>query len=83
MERLFITNFVCNDDFTVKLSFNDNTTQTVDVGSFIRKNPHPQYNRYLKLPNFKKAKIEHGNIVWGKNWDLIFPVHNLHAGIVG
>jgi hypothetical protein len=27
-----------------------------------------------------RFKIEDGNIVWGKNWDLIFPAHELHAG---
>ena len=24
------------------------------------------------------SQIEHGNIVWGKNWDMIFPSTNLH-----
>ena len=24
--------------------------------------------------------IDNGNIVWGKNWDLIFPVEHLYSG---
>ena len=28
----------------------------------------------------EKFTIENGNIVWGKNWDLIFPIEDLHAG---
>ncbi len=80
MARLYITKIICNDDLTITLSFNDNTIKIVDIGDFIRKNPHPQYNKYLKLSNFKKAKIENGNVVWGKNWDLIFPIENLHSG---
>ena len=32
--------------------------------------PHPQYNRYIDPKNFKKFTIEHGNVVWGKNWDM-------------
>jgi len=29
---------------------------------------------------FKKFKLEMGNIVWGKNWDMVFPVYNLYKG---
>ena len=64
----------------VKLEFSDGVTRTIDVGAFIRKHPHPQYNSYLNEKKFKKFKIEFGNVVWGKNWDLIFPIDRLHAG---
>ena len=47
---------------------------------FIRRHPHPQYNKYLDPKRFKKFEIENGNIVWGKNWDLIFPLEQLYAG---
>ena len=65
----------------VELHFNDGIIKTVDVGAFIRKHPHPQYNSYLNENKFKKFKIEFGNIVWGKNWDLIFPIDKLYAGV--
>ena len=65
---------------SVELTFSDGAIQIVDVGSFIKKNPHPQYNSYLDEKKFKKFKLEMGNIVWGKNWDLIFPVDCLYAG---
>lgn len=29
---------------------------------------------------FKCLKIENGNIVWGEDWDLIFPIEQLHKG---
>ena len=29
----------------VRLVFNDSTDSTVDVGDYIRSNPHPQYNK--------------------------------------
>lgn len=64
----------------VTLHFSDNTEQTIDVGTFIRRHPHPQYNAYLDERKFKKFKIELGNIVWGKNWDLVFPIASLYAG---
>ena len=47
---------------------------------FIVRHTHPQYNKYLEWKHFKKATIENGNIVWGKNWDLIFPIEQLHEG---
>lgn len=65
---------------SVELTFSDGAIQIVDVGSFIRKNPHPQYNSYLDEKKFKKFKLEMGNVVWGKNWDLIFPITTLRNG---
>ena len=41
---------------SVCLTFSDNTTKTIDVGAFIRKHPHPQYNSYLDEKKFKKFK---------------------------
>ena len=63
---------------SVELTFNDGAVKTVDVGDFIRRHPHPQYNAYLDEKKFKKFKLEMGNIVWGKNWDLIFPLDALY-----
>lgn len=67
-------------NLSVKVVFNDNTINTIDVGDFIKKHPHPQYNKYLDEKNFKKFKIDLGNIVWGSNWDLIFPLEQLYKG---
>jgi hypothetical protein len=65
---------------SVELTFSDGAVKRVDVGEFIRKHPHPQYDRYLDEKKFKTFKLEMGNIVWGKNWDLIFPVEALYRG---
>jgi hypothetical protein len=65
---------------SVELEFSDGAVKTVDVGAFIKRHPHPQYNAYLDEKKFKKFKLEMGNIVWGKNWDLIFPIEMLRNG---
>jgi len=65
------------EGYKIELSFDDGIMQKVDFEQFLQK-IHPQWNKYRKLENFKKFKIESGNIVWGKNWDLIFPVHQLY-----
>ena len=82
MERLYITDASNAGGLSVTLHFSDNTSRTVDIGDFIRRHPHPQYNKYLEEKHFCKFKIENGNIVWGKNWDLIFPIEQLHSGSI-
>ena len=82
MERLYIIKAENKGNLTVCLTFNANTVQTVDIGEFIRRHPHPQYNKYLDPRKFSRFTIENGNIVWGKNWDLIFPLEQLYAGTV-
>lgn len=70
------------DGYNVKIWFNDKTVKTVDFGNFLAKHPHPQYDKYKDLKLFKQFKIEAGNLVWGENWDLIFPVSQLHRGTI-
>ena len=80
MKKLQILNAVIAGDLVVRLYFNDDTIQIVDIGDFIRRHPHPQYNKYLDPNLFSCFSIENGNIVWGKDWDLIFPIEQLHKG---
>lgn len=67
---------------SVEIHFSDGVVKTLDVGTFIKNHPHPQYNAYLNERKFRHFKIDMGNLVWGKNWDLIFPVNDLHKGIL-
>jgi hypothetical protein len=46
----------------IKVFFNDNTCQTIDVGKFLKKYPHPQHNKYRSVELFKEFYIENGNI---------------------
>ena len=82
METLTVTGASDMGNLCVLLQFSDNSSQVVDVGEFIRRHPDPQYNKYLDPKKFAKFKIEHGNIVWGSSWDLIFPVEQLHEGCI-
>lgn len=70
------------DNYTLEIVFDDDKKNIVDFGSFLQTHSHPQYNKYKKIENFKKFKIENGNVVWGKDWDLIFPVSDLYKGKV-
>ncbi len=67
-------------DFKVQITFSDSTRQVINFQDFLDNNPHPQYDKYKNLKHFKNFRIERGNIVWGKDWDLIFPIEQLHSG---
>jgi len=77
---LFIVKATDAGDLRIQLVFNDGGSSIVDIGDFIRRHPHPQYNKYLDPKKFRTFTIEGGNVVWGRNWDLIFPVEQLRAG---
>lgn len=82
MARLMITEAHSVGNLTVEMTFNDNTTQQINIGDFIHKHPHPQYDKYLDEKEFSKFVLDDGNIVWGEDWDLIFPIEQLHAGAI-
>ena len=47
MGRLYITNATNVGNLSVNIQFSDNTSRVVNIGDFIRRHPHPQYNKYL------------------------------------
>ena len=70
------------DDYKLQIVFSDNRKKHVDFKEFFMTHSHPQYNKYKKIENFKRFKIENGNVIWGKDWDMIFPVYDLYNGKV-
>lgn len=68
------------DNYKLKITFNHREKRVVDFKAFLSFHSHPQYDKYKKEENFKKFKIENGNVVWGKDWDMIFPVYALYIG---
>lgn len=69
--------------FALEIAFADGKKKTVDFAGFLKNHSHPQYNKYKKVNGFKQFHVENGNVVWGKNWDMIFPVHELYTGKIG
>ena len=67
------------DGFKLRVAFTDGKNKVVDFSKFITTNNKEALSKYKNFSNFKRFKIEDGNIVWGKNWDLIFPVHQLYS----
>ncbi|MCY7352743.1 MAG: DUF2442 domain-containing protein [Cytophagaceae bacterium] len=82
MRALTVTDAEYVNDYQLRLTFSDGTSQVVDFGPFLTNHPHPQHNKYRQLAHFKCFRIDRGNVVWGRDWDLIFPVSQLHQGYV-
>ncbi len=82
MARIMITEARSVGNLTVEMKFNDNTVQRVNVGEFIHNHPHPQYDKYLDEGEFLNFTLDDGNIVWGEDWDLFFPIEQLYAGAI-
>ncbi len=68
------------DGYRLSITFNDGKNKVVDFSQFIIHTNKQALTKYKEVSNFKKFKIEHGNLVWGRNWDLIFPIHQLYQG---
>ena len=80
MKAISVSSAAYINNYKLEVVFNDNKKRVVDFGNFLNTHSHPQFNKYKKQENFKKFKIENGNMVWGKDWDMIFPVYDLYQG---
>ena len=63
-------------DYKIELLFDDQKKQLIDFLPAMKSNP--VCKKFLAPAEFKKFKIEEGNIVWGKNWDMIFTIESLY-----
>ena len=80
MKEIFVKKAHYLNDYKVQIIFNDKKKKVIDFGEFLQTHRHSVFNKYKRIENFKKLKIDERNIVWGENWDLIFPIDQLYAG---
>ncbi len=64
-------------EYKIKLSFNDNTIQIVDLFPFLNSSLNPLIRKYLDKKEFKKFKIDNGDLEWC-DYDLCFPIADLY-----
>ena len=64
-------------DYTLRLSFDDGTMQTVDFKPFLTLSRHPLIRAYLDPARFANFRIEYGELIWG-DYDLCFPIADLY-----
>jgi hypothetical protein len=68
------------DGFRLRVAFTDGKKKIVDFSRFLEMSNKEAISKYKNPFFFKRFRIEAGNIVWGRNWDLIFPVDQLYQG---
>lgn len=66
-------------NYSMEIFFSDGHTSIVDFSDFII-TLKGYYAKYKNISNFKRFKIERGNVIWGKHADLIFPIDQLYNG---
>jgi hypothetical protein len=62
--------------------FSDGCEKTVNFKPFLQKSNHPSIKKYLAENIFSNFNIVNGNLNWN-DFDLIFPLNELHEGKIG
>ncbi|MEO7211525.1 DUF2442 domain-containing protein [Mucilaginibacter sp.] len=76
-----ITSATYIGDYAIRISFNDGHEKLVDFKAFLTKSLHPSISKYLNEDLFKQFNLANGNLNWN-DYDLIFPLHDLHNGLI-
>lgn len=73
-ETLMIKSAKYVNDFTIAISLTNGKTKLIDFLPIFHKYVKGEYLNYFDPQKFKKFIVKHGNIYWGENEDVIFPV---------
>ena len=64
-------------EYKIKITFNDNSIQLIDFYPFLSSSLNPHIRKYLDINEFKKFKINEGDLEWN-DYDLCFPIADLY-----
>jgi hypothetical protein len=64
------------NEYTIEVTFHDKRKNVINFLPQLKNNP--LCKKYLDITQFMKFKIEQGNIVWGKDWEMIFTPESLY-----
>lgn len=73
-----VTNATYIKDFKVEIAFADGKISLVDFEDYIKSIKVGYLKKYQTPQHFQNFMIQNGNIVWGEDWDLIFPRDQLY-----
>lgn len=63
--------------YRIKLVFSDGKENTIDFEPFLNSSRNPMTGKFLNLAEFKKFKIEYGDLTWN-DYELCFPIIDLY-----
>lgn len=78
MDVLAFTNL---GNYQLMVNFTDGTSRIINFKEVFAQ-LQGDYTKWYKLPNFNKVKIENGNLIWGRNSDVIFTLESIYNGKV-
>lgn len=78
-EKIAVSAAVYLKDFEILLNFDNGEQRIVNFLPLFSK-LSGEYLKYSQMRNFKRFIVKNGNISWGKNEAVIFPVSNLISG---
>jgi hypothetical protein len=61
----------------VKLKFSDGKERTINFEPVLKQSRNPMTRKFLDLNEFKKFKIEYGDLIWN-DYELCFPIIDLY-----
>ena len=76
LPKWVVTSVTANDDFTLTVTFADNTNRLFDAKPLLEK---PVYEKLKNPAFFKTADVECGTVVWNDDIDIA-PEHLYEAG---
>jgi len=65
-------------DFLIAITFNTGEERLIDFLPLFHDYVKGTNLRYFSISNFKKFKVQNGNIFWGQNEDIIFSIDKLY-----
>ncbi|TKC03434.1 DUF2442 domain-containing protein [Pedobacter cryotolerans] len=74
-----IINATYLENYKIEFEFSDGEKRTIDFINFLKSSKNPMTKKYLDGEEFKKFKIEFGDIVWN-DYEMCFPIWDLHEG---
>lgn len=74
-----IINAIYLENYKIEFEFSDGEKRTIDFINFLKSSKNPMTKKYLDEEEFKKFKIEFGDIVWN-DYEMCFPIWDLHEG---
>ena len=78
-EKITIENAYYLGAFTILLFFSNGKQKKINFLPIFSKYAEGDFSKYVLPSVFKKFIVANGNIYWGKNEDIIFPVHFLYS----
>lgn len=67
-------------NYIIAVEFADGKVSEVDVAPFLKSDIPAYLKIYLETDLFQKFHLANGNVVWGEDWDMVFPRDQLYEG---